>query len=1413
MRFGPGKLKPDTDIEAAAGTASTLPGAINHDIVLDFVRRIPKEINLTSVLESDLSGWLSKQTESISVRGALLPFLKDLLDPLKCYDSSDAFIQALCPHVSFLLGLKIYGWVQNNTVSREEIRGELGQLITVAIKHLHAYRDLYAPEVSAAAEAPSQSYEPARVENQSDRGLQQEAEPSLDQLWDSIDSKLRSQGIEQPLAALVATKTIAALRRHVSIIEQAESTPLYRVKFIESWSGILDVSERFDISPDRILSLGHSRYNSATIAEAYAKQNSVQSDTHIAGFKSTDSRRLLNTAIEDYRANCPSLESHCDETLRNYPNEKQLLAVHLFEMVLYSTTMAVPALEQLNKLQKSLQLSYQNLCDILSNQASEHTKSVVTSIREVGKMTFADYMKLCLYDSEHGYYVRPRNEVIPRTEFITLPEKYTDFGRAVAHDLFQRWKAMGSPQSYDVIEMGAGSGKLACDFLDEIAAKGINDAEWRAFEAAVRYKIVEISARGCSADGARTMRDLQEQTLADHSSKVSWVAATADSLETVFAPASVTGAFISNELPDAFPVHVVRRINGRLCELYVHEQDGYLVEEYGPPSTPEVEAFVEQHGITLREGETGVVNLQAQAWVRSMAAILKEGAIITYDYGATPGFHTQFSSLKSQIRTYGTKRKLSEQRLFGVSGNDVVLGEFEAMMSNLQCKLGRENALAAFADRFTRKQSTDEPAVFDLCEEERHKRTAFFMRELAASALHCPGEVDITTDADFLSMQMQARRSGLEPRAVVTQSEYLQRLSFEANNREIYFENESFRVQVFDKSPVSQPRPRQVSVSYAEEAVLEQNCVTNSIELKTLLELVARADLAGLGKCGELWLAHIKRNGVDSIGVKWGSSLVILLRELAVKAPTGSLVGDLEQYSLSIPKVDPRAPFKEVSEAALQRAIKIRTLGAVIEARLLDAFIDLGYRHISPGADTAILELLSNKPITELEELAYSAEPQASLDRLGALYEAVSIKDPARIEPLRIHDLFSRRDGGVDFDGRKALAPLLPLAGINDFADMVSMVRNLGTHQGPVGVCVDLIANPSLEKFVKVRELLLGVLTDRLAGRLDPLPESVIENTVLGPRSSCIHGNPDAIETQPENTRNIAFIFGRFGAYVGHGLRYGGDKFELRKQTAYLRLLDHSRDAEALQAALKEGEGSRYSDGLHDEKLLRLLLEKGFKKAAEEYVASWRLEDYYFTPEVIELLDAHGLSQAVQRFLSHQRDQLSPRRNNSFSENIELLFDRLSDPEEAAKQFQLEWSHVKTLLRVLCAGKKASSQVGRGRIATREMASACRSGELTINSQDDSWDIFRPDNLPQDRMIIGVNDRIEGDRKYLWQFTSFIRKGLNHETLKGRAIDCIREMAPSLMKLTLLGEASLALPSGSDYYPHLPVVLPTITAL
>ncbi|HXH21063.1 MAG TPA: SAM-dependent methyltransferase [Dehalococcoidia bacterium] len=234
-------------------------------------------------------------------------------------------------------------------------------------------------------------------------------------------------------------------------------------------------------------------------------------------------------------------------------------------------------------------------------------KDIIASrIRREGPLTFSDFMALALYEPGHGYYVN----CDPARDYQTSPNVHPVFGACVARQLGEMWRILGRPDRFDVLEAGAGDGRLALDIAAWLRA---HDQD--AF-AALSLRLQDVTY------GARPPAHARELS-ALLGGRVSFGEQIAGRL---------TGCILSNELLDAFPVRRVRVERGRLLELRVGWDEAGFVDVPWEPS-PEVECYFQELGMLPGEGCEAEANLEAPAWMQRAAAVLDRGYVLTLDYG------------------------------------------------------------------------------------------------------------------------------------------------------------------------------------------------------------------------------------------------------------------------------------------------------------------------------------------------------------------------------------------------------------------------------------------------------------------------------------------------------------------------------------------------------------------------------------------------------------------------------------------------------------------------------------------------------------------------------------------------------------------------------------------------------------
>ena len=233
------------------------------------------------------------------------------------------------------------------------------------------------------------------------------------------------------------------------------------------------------------------------------------------------------------------------------------------------------------------------------------------------RITFARYMDLVLYHQQYGYYSSGIASIGAQGDFFTSSSLGKDFGELLALQIEQMWQNLGCPHPFCVVEMGAGNGELARDILNFIAgsSEGLIDA--------LKYIIIEQSP---------ALTKLQQKLLESFTdfdlSWKTWFDLALDSIE---------GCFLSNELVDAFPVHLVTKHRGQLQEVFLIQEDK-LTEIIHPLSTEKLARYFELVDIDLLQsqyvdGYRTEVNLKALEWLEMVSSRLKRGYVLTIDYG------------------------------------------------------------------------------------------------------------------------------------------------------------------------------------------------------------------------------------------------------------------------------------------------------------------------------------------------------------------------------------------------------------------------------------------------------------------------------------------------------------------------------------------------------------------------------------------------------------------------------------------------------------------------------------------------------------------------------------------------------------------------------------------------------------
>ena len=241
-------------------------------------------------------------------------------------------------------------------------------------------------------------------------------------------------------------------------------------------------------------------------------------------------------------------------------------------------------------------------------------EQLAEQIRNTGPMPFRDWMWHALYDPLKGYYARPdRNRWGREGDYRTSPQRSELFAATFARYFARLYDNLERPDWWTIIEAGAGDGCFA-----ERVLSTLRDECPEVFRA-TRYVVDEFSPDS---------RLRLTQRLGTLSERVSF--ASLLSMEPV-----TVGIVFSNELIDAFPVHLVTTANGKFSEIHValDENDRFVFASCNP-STSSLLEFCNANGIQPSEGQVIEINVAVEEWLAQVARVLRSGYLITVDYGA-----------------------------------------------------------------------------------------------------------------------------------------------------------------------------------------------------------------------------------------------------------------------------------------------------------------------------------------------------------------------------------------------------------------------------------------------------------------------------------------------------------------------------------------------------------------------------------------------------------------------------------------------------------------------------------------------------------------------------------------------------------------------------------------------------------
>jgi SAM-dependent MidA family methyltransferase len=253
-------------------------------------------------------------------------------------------------------------------------------------------------------------------------------------------------------------------------------------------------------------------------------------------------------------------------------------------------------------------------------EAVDSSEALTARIRDEidtcgGWISFERYMQMALYEPGLGYYSAGAAKLGPGGDFTTAPELSDRLAAALAP--FIR-NALDAARSTRLVELGAGTGKLAGQLLTHLAARGLHEID---------YAILETSADFRARQHSH-LESFQRGQIAGSERRVRWL----DSLPSP----GTDGVVFANEVADAIPVVRFVKSGGAVLPLGIVRDGDSLAVVPGdaePWLTDAVARIESDLGQELPDGYRSEVCRLLRPWLAGVLGAIVRGGLLLIDYG------------------------------------------------------------------------------------------------------------------------------------------------------------------------------------------------------------------------------------------------------------------------------------------------------------------------------------------------------------------------------------------------------------------------------------------------------------------------------------------------------------------------------------------------------------------------------------------------------------------------------------------------------------------------------------------------------------------------------------------------------------------------------------------------------------
>jgi SAM-dependent MidA family methyltransferase len=270
----------------------------------------------------------------------------------------------------------------------------------------------------------------------------------------------------------------------------------------------------------------------------------------------------------------------------------------------------------------------------LSPDEQQHSTAVAAALREAiaaagGWLSFERFMDLTLYAPGLGYYSAGSVKLGSSGDFVTAPEISDLFSRCVARQVAEVLSATGG----EILELGAGTGRMAATVLESLAAEGIVPE---------RYAILEVSG-----DLAERQRERLRSLPAGLRERVVWLERLPER--------PIRGVVLANEVLDALPCQRFVVAERSILQLGVSVDGERFVERTAPPEEAlarACEALLAELPQPLLPGYTSEMCLRLEPWLAGIGECLERGLILLFDYGLPRSHYYHPQRLSGTLRCH-----------------------------------------------------------------------------------------------------------------------------------------------------------------------------------------------------------------------------------------------------------------------------------------------------------------------------------------------------------------------------------------------------------------------------------------------------------------------------------------------------------------------------------------------------------------------------------------------------------------------------------------------------------------------------------------------------------------------------------------------------------------------------------------